>query len=84
MKNKKVCILDYGSGNVASVFNILNYLNYEAEVSNEESSIKDASHITLPGVGAFGKAMKKIKQKIPLHILELEVHNKKNDSLVFA
>ena len=52
MKNKKVCILDYGSGNVASVFNILNYLDYEAEVSNEESSIKNASHIILPGVEA--------------------------------
>jgi len=31
----KVCILDYGSGNVGSVNNLIKYLNYECIVSND-------------------------------------------------
>ena len=28
----KVCILDYGSGNVKSVFNVINHLGYDVEI----------------------------------------------------
>ena len=28
MDNKKICIIDYNSGNTGSVFNILKFLNY--------------------------------------------------------
>ena len=41
MKNKKVCILDYGSGNVGSLLNLLKYLNYNAKVSNDPAYIKE-------------------------------------------
>jgi len=75
---KKVCILDYGSGNVKSVYNLVSYLGYEVVISNEEMVIKSATHIILPGVGSFGAAMVKIKDQIPFPILETEiVHRKK-------
>lgn len=74
MMNKKlVCILDYGSGNVKSVYNMFSFLNYEVVISNDKKIIKDCSHIVLPGVGAFGLSMKKILQLIPFDILENEV-----------
>lgn len=73
MKNAKVCILDYGSGNVKSVYNMLSVITREAVISNDPEIIKDATHIVLPGVGAFGASMEKIKKKIPLDILEREV-----------
>jgi glutamine amidotransferase len=81
MKNTKVCILDYGSGNVASVYNLLNCLDYKAKISNNSSDIKDSSHIILPGVGAFGASIEKIRNKIEINLLENEVKIKKKPFL---
>ncbi|MDB9760425.1 imidazole glycerol phosphate synthase subunit HisH [Pelagibacteraceae bacterium] len=69
----KICILDYGSGNIGSLYNLLKFLNYSCVVSNSSEDIKNSTHIILPGVGAFGSAMEKISQTIPLKILEREV-----------
>ncbi len=74
MKNKKICILDYGSGNIGSLANILNSFNHVVNISNEKKNIENSTHIILPGVGAFGESIKEIKKKIPLDILEKEVH----------
>ena len=81
MNAAKVCILDYGSGNVRSVYNIVSYLHYDVEVSNSTESIKAATHIILPGVGAFGAAMEKIRSLIPLHVLEEVVREEKKPFL---
>jgi glutamine amidotransferase len=70
---KKICILDYGSGNVKSVYNILRFLNFNVKISNNKFDIKDSSHIILPGVGAFGTSMMKIQENIPIDILEATV-----------
>jgi len=53
----KVAIIDYGKGNVRSVRNAIHYCGADALVTCDESDIDDASHIILPGVGAFGDAM---------------------------
>ena len=81
MKNQEVCILDYGSGNVGSVYNLLNRLNYKIKISNESSDIKNSSHLILPGVGAFGDSIEKIKSKIPVDLLKDEVCSKKKPFL---
>ena len=73
----KVCILDYGSGNVMSVYNLVTFLGYEVIISNKISDIKSATHIILPGVGSFGAAMKKIKLNIDLTELEHQIVNLK-------
>ena len=73
---KSVCVLDYGSGNVKSVLNILLFLGYDAKISNSSFDIKNSSHIILPGVGSYGSAMEKIKKSIPIDVLENEVINK--------
>ena len=69
----KVCILDYGSGNVRSVSNLIAHLGHEGMVSNHPGDITRATHLILPGVGAFGAAMEKIREKLPLELLEQEV-----------
>ena len=69
----KVCILDYGSGNVRSVSNLITHLGYEGVVSNQPDDITQATHLILPGVGAFGAAMEKIRERLPLELLEQEV-----------
>ena len=73
----KVCILDYGSGNVRSVYNLVSFLGFDVIVSNERDEIESATHIILPGVGSFGAAMKKITTQLPLKVLENEIINNK-------
>ena len=79
--NLNVCILDYGNGNVRSISNMLTRLNISNKISNLESDIIFASHLILPGVGAFKHAMKKITKNIPLEILKNQVFNKKKPFL---
>lgn len=69
----RVCILNYGSGNVRSVANMLSQLATTVTISNQPRDICDATHIVLPGVGAFGAAMTKIRSNISLDLLEAEV-----------
>lgn len=49
-----VAVNDYGMGNVGSVLNALAYLKASALVTRDAEEIRCASHIILPGVGAFG------------------------------
>ncbi len=61
----KVCILDYGSGNVRSVMNAFSIFS-DCVISNELNMIKNASHIVLPGVGSYKNSMQLIQDKIPI------------------
>lgn len=76
-----VCILDYGSGNVKSVFNLLSTLIDDVVISNAPAEIVNASHIVLPGVGAFGTAMRKIRETLPMDDLEQAVLTEKKPFL---
>ena len=73
MIEKQVCILDYGSGNVGSVSNLLNHLGIKNMVSNKELDVQKSTHLMLPGVGSFGSAMEKIKNNLPMTLLADEV-----------
>lgn len=77
----KVCILDYGSGNVRSVYNMVSTLTSNVKVSNSPAYIKTSSHLILPGVGAFKAAMQKINRLIPLALVTQEVEGKKKPFL---
>jgi glutamine amidotransferase len=71
-----IAIIDYGRGNVRSVANALEYCGADAVVTAEASAIDDASHIVLPGVGAFGDAMAALNAKGLPAILRRQVHEK--------
>ena len=69
--DKQICILDYGSGNVTSVKNALDRLGLENVVSNDSLVIDKATHLILPGVGAFSASMEKIEALLPIdHVRE--------------
>ena len=57
-----IAIVDYGMGNLRSVQKAFQYVGARAEIVNQVEDIKNATHIVLPGVGAFGDAMRNIKQ----------------------
>lgn len=77
MGDRNVIILDYGSGNVASVFNMVRRITDKVKVSNEIEDINQASHYILPGVGAFGSAAQRIKDVIPFDRLQERVLDEK-------
>ena len=56
-----VGIVDYGMGNVHSLYGALNELNVKKVIyDNSLSQLKNCDKLILPGVGAFSKAMQKI------------------------
>lgn len=81
MSLKKICILDYGSGNSMSVYNAIKFLKYKVILSNKVDDIKKSSHLILPGVGSFKKTMEKINKKLPLKIISDQVLNQKKPIL---
>lgn len=60
-KNKKVTIIDYGSGNLWSVKSALSYLGFIPEITSDPERIASSNKLLLPGVGSFAKAMQAIK-----------------------
>jgi glutamine amidotransferase len=72
-----ICILDYGSGNVKSVQNAFERLGFQSVISNIPKDIANCSHLVLPGVGSYGGAMQKIRQKLPLIEIDSEIRSGK-------
>jgi len=74
----KIVIVDYGIGNVRSVQKAFEKIGFRALITSDISQIKQASHIVLPGVGAFGDAMKNLANLGLIEVLNEEIlQNKK-------
>ena len=52
-----ITIIDYGMGNLKSVYNALKKVNFDCQISSEVTDIEMADKLILPGVGAFKDAM---------------------------
>ncbi len=55
-----VAIIDYDAGNIRSVEKAVRYLGKEVTVTSDPDKILAADRVILPGVGAFGDAMKRL------------------------
>ncbi len=77
MLSKKITIIDYGCGNILNLSRAIKFIGYEVEITHDKNKIINSSYVILPGVGAFGNAMKQI-EKYNLHntILEYAKSNK--------
>ena len=71
MHKKKIAIVDYGCGNILNLARAVKFLGYDVEITRENKKLINSSHIILPGVGAFGNAIKQI-EKYNLHKTILE------------
>lgn len=56
-----VAIIDYDAGNIKSVEKALHYLGEEAVITRDRDTILGADRVILPGAGAFGDAMEKLR-----------------------
>jgi imidazole glycerol-phosphate synthase subunit HisH len=58
----RVAVVNYGMGNLRSVEKALEHVGATAEVTSDHERIRAAERIVLPGVGAFPKAMERIRE----------------------
>jgi len=64
-----IAIIDYGMGNLRSVQKGFEKVGHEAIVTSDPATIMDASHVVLPGVGAFPDCMRNLDEKGLLDIV---------------
>lgn len=57
-----IAILDYGMGNLRSVFRACQRLGLAAEIVADAARAAEADTLILPGVGAFGEGMAHLRQ----------------------
>lgn len=57
-----IAIIDYDAGNLKSVEKALNAIGEACEITRDRNVIMHADKVILPGVGAFGDAMEKLKK----------------------
>lgn len=55
-----ITIVDYGSGNLRSVQKAFERLGATATITDDPNVVADAKRLVLPGVGAFGDAMREL------------------------
>jgi glutamine amidotransferase len=59
-----LAVIDYGAGNLRSVLHALNHLGAESiRVVQDPRDLQGADKIILPGVGAFGAGMQKLREQ---------------------
>jgi glutamine amidotransferase len=58
-----VTIIDYGSGNLRSVQKALERVGVEARITDDPNIVAESDRIVLPGVGAFGDAIRALRDR---------------------
>ena len=76
-----VTIVDYGLGNLFSVAKAFESIGVPVRISADPKDLKNASHIVLPGVGAFPRGMQNLQTVGLCRVLEEEVIGKKKPFL---
>lgn len=62
MDETSIAIIDYGMGNLASVYNAFVKTGHQnAEITSSPDDVRKAGKVLLPGVGAFEDAMKNLR-----------------------
>ena len=72
-----VAIIDYDAGNIKSVEKALLHLGEEVIITRDREQILNSDKVILPGVGAFGDAMEKLRSygldKVIYEVVERKV-----------
>lgn len=76
-----VGVIDYGMGNLLSVYNAFDYLGEDVKICTHPEDISDVDHIVIPGVGAFKDCIDLITKNGFLQELENQVIKKGKPTL---
>jgi glutamine amidotransferase len=63
VSSARIVILDYGMGNLRSVEKALEHVGAVATISHDASEVRAADGVILPGVGAFPRAMERVRER---------------------
>jgi len=66
-------IVDYGMGNLLSVFHALEMLGAEVCICRRPEELEEMDRLILPGVGGFGDCMRNLEERGFIRALDLEV-----------
>jgi imidazole glycerol-phosphate synthase subunit HisH len=58
----QIAVVDYGMGNRRSVEKALEHVGVRAGVSNDPERLREAAGLVVPGVGAFPRAMERLRE----------------------
>jgi imidazole glycerol-phosphate synthase subunit HisH len=72
-----IAIIDYGMGNLRSVQKAFEAVGHTAIVSRDPRFLNDASHLVLPGVGAFGDCMSNLHRYGLVEPIQREIRSGK-------
>lgn len=79
--SQKICIVNYGLGNLGSIRNMYKKLGVSAYISESSAEIEQADKIILPGVGAFDEGMQGLKNSGFVEVLSRKVLEEKTPIL---
>ena len=68
-----IAIVDYGMGNLRSVQKAFEYIGQNAIITSNAEDLRRASHIVLPGVGAFKDAVTALQESLLIDVIKEEV-----------
>jgi glutamine amidotransferase len=71
-----IAIVDYGMGNLHSVHKALEAIGEESRITAKAEDLRSASHIILPGVGAFGQCASGLRATGLVDVLSEEVRDR--------
>lgn len=72
-----IAIIDYGMGNLKSVYNALKKIDCDCVITKNHDEIKKADKLILPGVGAFPDCMDNLRKSGLIDLIKEEVKNGK-------
>jgi glutamine amidotransferase len=58
----QIAVVDYGMGNRRSVEKALEHVGADARVSSDHDELRSAAGLVVPGVGAFPRAMERLRE----------------------
>lgn len=59
----RLALIDYGSGNLRSVFNALAHVGADVALVSKPAGLESADAVVLPGVGAFGDCARGVQSR---------------------
>lgn len=68
-----IAVIDYGMGNLRSVEKACEYVGLSAKITSDPKDIRAADRLILPGVGAFGDAMRELGGRGLTEIIKDEI-----------
>lgn len=72
-----IAIIDYGAGNLHSVYNALQKIGCDCKITKEKEDLQKADGIILPGVGAFYDSMQNLVASGVIPTLQEEIQKGK-------